>query len=59
MTEPQYNVAYYREQAEEARQSASKALTRESRDGYLKLAADWEKLADDIEAGTVSSRRTG
>ena len=59
MTEAQYNVAYYREQAEEARQSASKAVTRDSRDGYLKLAADWEKLAEDIEAGTFGTRRTG
>ena len=49
MTDRSYTAVYYREQAEDARQSAAKAMTQENRDGYLKLAADWDRLADEID----------
>lgn len=58
MTEPKQNVAHYRKQAEDARQLAGVALTQEGREGYLKLAVDWDKLADEIERGTFGSSRT-
>jgi hypothetical protein len=44
MADEPYTAAYYREQAEDARQSAATAMTKESRDGYLKLAADLDTL---------------
>ena len=49
MADEPYTAAYYREQAEDARQSAATAMTQESRDGYLKLAADLDTLADEID----------
>jgi hypothetical protein len=49
MADETYTAAYYREQAVEARQSADKAVTQGNRDGYLKLAADWDRLADEID----------
>ena len=58
MTEPKKNVAHYRKQAEDARQLAGAALTQEGREGYRKLAVDWDKLADEIESGTFGSART-
>jgi hypothetical protein len=58
MTEPKRNVVHYRKQAEDARQLAGAALTQEGREGYLKLALDWDKLADEIETGTFGSART-
>ena len=58
MTEPKQNVAHYRKQAEDARRHADAALTQEGREGYLKLAVDWDKLADEIEGGTFGSTRT-
>jgi uncharacterized protein Yka (UPF0111/DUF47 family) len=49
MRERVYTVAYYRKQAEEARQSAAMATAEEKRQGYLNLATSWDKLADDME----------
>ena len=57
MSEPKLNVAHYRKQAEDARRLAGAALTQEGREGYLKLAVDWDKLADEIESGTFGSAR--
>ena len=42
-------IALYRRQAEEARQSATVALTNELRADYERLAEGWEKLADDLD----------
>ena len=58
MADPKQNVAHYRKQAQDARQLAGAALTTEGREGYLKLALDWDKLADEIENGTFGSTRT-
>ena len=56
MSEPsKATAASYRKQAEEARHSAYIALTTEIRQEYLKLAANYEKLANDIEDNTFIS----
>ena len=46
----------YRAYAEQARSCAESAATEELRQGYLKTAADWLKLAEELEAhyGKVS-----
>jgi hypothetical protein len=44
-----YNAAFYRKQADDARQSAARASTSWHRDEYLKLAAGWDRLADSSE----------
>jgi hypothetical protein len=41
------NVDEYRQNAEECRQLAKQALTRNERDQLLELASIWERLADD------------
>ena len=45
-------VANYRRLAQEARHSAFIALTTEIRDEHLRLAATWEKLANEIADST-------
>ena len=49
MAEQTYTSAYYRQQAENARQSAARATKVEYREGYLKLAATWDRLADEMD----------
>ena len=58
MPDPQKaTAASYRKQAEEARHSAYIALTTEIREEYLRLAANCEKLANDIEDNAFLSPR--
>jgi hypothetical protein len=58
MPDPQKaTAASYRKQAEEARHSAYIALTTEIREEYLRLAANYEKLANDIEDTALLSAR--
>jgi hypothetical protein len=45
-------VASYRAEAVEARLAAEVARTPKHRVDYLRLAADWDKLADNIENDT-------
>jgi hypothetical protein len=40
----------FRQQAEECRREAEKAITPWTREAWLKLAADWLRLAQDIVA---------
>ena len=49
MSERTRTVAYYREKAEDARRSAARAPNVESCARCLTLAADWDRLADEIE----------
>ena len=58
MIEPEYTATFYREQAIDARQSAAKATNDEYRCAYLKLAADWDRLANGIETGTFINARS-
>jgi len=57
---PAERVACYRAYADQAIASAKGALTEEIKLGYLKMAEDWLKLADDLEAlyGKVSVTAT-
>src|SRR3954469_22416674 len=43
-------IRSFRENAQAARESAAKATAPESREAYLKLASEWEALADEIES---------
>jgi hypothetical protein len=52
-----YDADFYRKRAEEARQNAVKAISRERRDEYLGLAIEWDQLAADVEAN--SSEKAG
>jgi hypothetical protein len=40
----------FRQQAEECRREAKKAISPLDKEAWLKLAADWLRLAQDIEA---------
>jgi hypothetical protein len=44
-----YDAAFYRNQADQARQSASQASIAKDREEFLKLAAEWGRLADAAE----------
>ena len=46
---PDGRVADFRLLAETAQQMAAKAETPSEREAYLKIAADWLQLADDIQ----------
>jgi hypothetical protein len=48
-----YDAAFYRKQPDEARRSAGQVSTPERHEGYLKLAADWDRLADAAEGTTA------
>jgi hypothetical protein len=41
----------FRRQAEECRQMAARATNEHDKEGWLKLAADWLKLAERAERG--------
>jgi hypothetical protein len=43
-------AAKYRQLADEAKDWAAKATTEKIRDDYLRLAAGWLQLADDLES---------
>jgi hypothetical protein len=45
-----YDAGYYRKLAQEARKSAAKAVRVEHREGYFRLAEDWDRLAEDAVA---------
>ena len=49
MSEEPHTASYYRAQAEDARQRAASAASDKFRDSYLKLAVDWDRLADDTD----------
>ena len=40
----------FRKQAEECRQMAARAINPDEREGWLKLAADWLRLAERAES---------
>jgi hypothetical protein len=48
-----YDAAFYRKQAESARQCAANASTCKRRELFLKLAAEWDRLADVAEDSTA------
>jgi hypothetical protein len=43
---PTERAAEYRKLAEEARTDAQRIVSREVREGYLLLAAEWERMAE-------------
>ena len=43
---PRRKAEHYREQADECREQAARALRAEDRESWLRLAAKWQKLAD-------------
>jgi hypothetical protein len=47
---PEDDVTRYRAQAEEARQQAEKAMSPLDKEAWLKVAGEWIKLAQSIEA---------
>jgi hypothetical protein len=47
----------YRKQAEDARQFASRALKAEDKAFWLRLADDWQKLAEDADRDDEKPRR--
>jgi hypothetical protein len=49
MAEEPNTASYYRAQAEDARQRAASAANDKFRNSYLKLAIDWDRLADGID----------
>jgi hypothetical protein len=55
MAQRPYTVAYYREQAEEARHGAAKPVNEESREDYLRLAVSWDKLADETDSAASNA----
>ncbi|HXJ01779.1 MAG TPA: PAS domain-containing protein [Micropepsaceae bacterium] len=52
----EHNVDFCRKHAKESKGSAAKAATEEDRKAFLKMAADWDKLADEMEAGALVDR---
>jgi hypothetical protein len=51
-----YNSRVYRKQADEARQNAAKAQTEEHREGCLKLAEDFDMLAEAAEEDAATQQ---
>jgi hypothetical protein len=47
----------YRAQATLTRKWADQSVTDDNRAHYLRLAAEWDKLANEIEAATLAFRR--
>ena len=43
---PRRKAEHYRQQAQECREQAARALRAEDRESWLKLAAKWQTLAD-------------
>jgi hypothetical protein len=50
MSDKIFDAAFYRKRAEEARESAANASTPEHREGYLRLATAWLRVAEVVEA---------
>jgi uncharacterized alpha-E superfamily protein len=48
--------ALYRENAEDCHEQATKARTAESKDGWLRIAEEWQKLADEMDMIQASRR---
>jgi phage shock protein A len=46
---PRRKAEHYRQQADECREQAERALRAEDRESLLKLAAKWQKLTDGSE----------
>jgi gluconate kinase len=44
---PKRKADHYRQQAEECREQAARALRDEDRESWLKLAAKWQRMADE------------
>jgi hypothetical protein len=44
---------YYRRRADECRERATKAALAKDKDGWLRLAEDWQKLADSADQGAA------
>lgn len=54
-------AAFYRQRAREMRKQSARALSRELQDSYLAIAADWDRVAKQLEEapaapGTPSPR---
>ena len=47
----------YRKNADDCRERATRALTPESRVGWLRIAEEWQKLSEEMEA--VEAKRQG
>jgi hypothetical protein len=45
----QHRVYHYRKQAEECRLQAGKSKHHDHRESWLKLAAQWQRLAEEVE----------
>ena len=50
-------IEHYRAQAALTRRWADQSVTDDNRAHYLRLAVEWDNLAKEIEAGTLSVRR--
>jgi hypothetical protein len=46
---PEDDAARFREEAQECREQAAKAISPLDKEAWLRLAADWIKLAQDAE----------
>jgi hypothetical protein len=49
----------YRKNADDCRQRATRARTTEGKAGWLKIAEEWQKLAEEIEAVEAKRRLSG
>jgi hypothetical protein len=47
----------YRKNAEDCHQRATKARTPEGKAGWLKIAEEWQKLADEMDAVQANRRK--
>lgn len=55
-TTHEMSSALYRENAEDCHEQATKARTAESKDGWLRIAEEWQKLADEMDMIQASRR---
>ncbi len=50
---------FYRQRAEDMRRQAERAISPHLRETYLRIAVDWERMADEVRAKEAALRRTG